>query len=368
MTNILLWGALPSLPPNEPFELTFKRSGENTGNLLIGNGVCSILKGYQYIFRDQVTSPEHAQEVCSRIVIPASNFLWKSFDLGFMADFIEKTDLPVTMMGLGAQASNRSQVSTIHPNTLRLVKLISERSPSIGVRGFYTAEVLASYGIMNVEVLGCPSLYTAAQQPSLIRSWSPKLEHRISINFSRNVAAHSFDAKALAKIENKILRIAMTYDSQFVIQDELDEASIMDGTASAEQVRRVTGYFNESDPDAVLSYFSINSKHFIDYPSWSESLARCSLSLGSRLHGNIVALLSGVPAVCIVHDSRTLEMCALAGIPFINILQHPDISVDEILEFATSLDFGRFISNMRFLYSKMAKFLSDHGLNHSLPA
>ena len=367
MTNVLLWGALPSLPSNEPFELTLKRSGENIGNLLIGNGVCSILKGYQYIFRDQVESPEHAQEVCSRIVIPAANFLWKSFDFGFMADFIEKTDLPVTMIGLGAQTSNRSQVSTIHPNTLRLVRLISERSPSIGVRGFYTAEVLAAHGIMNVEVLGCPSLYSNANPPSIIKSWSPDLEQRISTNFSRNVSPHSFDCQALAKIENKILRIAMSTNSQFVIQDELDEANIKAGTASAEQIRRVTTYFNESDSDEVASYFSMNSKYFTTYESWSESLSQCSLSVGSRLHGNLVALLSGVPAVCIVHDSRTLEMCALTGVPFINILEYGDISVEELFEFASTLSFDRFISNMSFLYVKMAKFLSDHGLDHNLP-
>lgn len=90
MEKILLWGALPSLPQNESFEISYKRSGDNLGNILIGNGVVNILDGYEYIFRSQLQSPAHAQEVCSRIVIPAANFLWKSFDFGFMADFIEK--------------------------------------------------------------------------------------------------------------------------------------------------------------------------------------------------------------------------------------------------------------------------------------
>lgn len=364
MGKVLLWGALPSLPSNEPFELTYRRSGENLGNLLIGHGVCSILKGYEYIYRDQVESPEHAQEVCSRIVIPAANFLWKSFDFGFMADFIEKTDLPVTMLGLGAQTKNRSEVSKIHPNTLRLMKIIAERSPSIGVRGFYTAEVLAAHGVSNVEVLGCPSLYTCRHPPSKIMPWRSSNNQRISVNFSRRVSHHSFSQPVLCAIENEILRIAMNHTSQFVVQDELEEASI--GNASVELAKSVTDYFSAFDSSEVITYFSRNAKYFTSYADWSKSLAVCGLSIGSRLHGNLVALLNGVPALTVVHDSRTLEMCALTGVPFINISEHSKLSADEILAIATESNYDIYIANMRYLYKKMIGFLSDHGLVHNL--
>lgn len=362
----MLWGALPSLPQNEPFEISYKRSGNNLGNTLIGNGVVSILDDYDYVYRSQLQSPAHAQEVCSRIVIPAANFLWKSFDFGYMADFIEATDLPVTMLGLGAQTHNRSEVSKIHPNTLRLVKVISERSPSIGVRGFYTAEVLSAHGISNVEVLGCPSLYTRRQPPIAIQPFCLDSEGLISVNFSRRVSSHAFSQSSLSRIENEILRIALNNKSQFVIQDELEEASICLGNASTVQEKSVTDYFSGFDPSSVIAYFSKNSKYFTSFADWSESLAKCRLSLGSRLHGNLVALLSGRPALTIVHDSRTLEMCALTGVPFINISEHDNLSADDILSLASDLDYNIYISNMQCLYSKMRRFLADHGLNHKL--
>ncbi|MBK8536751.1 MAG: polysaccharide pyruvyl transferase family protein, partial [Candidatus Competibacteraceae bacterium] len=104
---------------------------------------------------------EEANERCDHVVIPAANFLWKNFDFGYMADFLEKTNLPIIIIGVGAQTNDRTMASPIHPNTLRLMRLISDRSASIGVRGYYTAEVLAANGIHNVRVIGCPSIYTS---------------------------------------------------------------------------------------------------------------------------------------------------------------------------------------------------------------
>jgi hypothetical protein len=366
MDKVLLWGALPSLPQNETFDISYKRSGNNLGNTLIGNGVVSILGDYEYIFRSQLKSPAHAQEVCSRIIIPAANFLWKSFDFGYMADFIENTDLPVTILGLGAQTHNRSQVSKIHPNTLRLVEIIAERSPSIGVRGFYTAEVLAAHGITNVEVLGCPSLYTRRQPPSAIKSFCLDSDDPISVNFSRRVSSHAFSQASLFRIENEVFRIALEHRSQFIIQDEIEEASISLGNATALQEKSVTDYFSEFEPTSVITYFSKNAKYFTSFDEWSESLSKCRLSLGSRLHGNLVGLLSGTPALTVVHDSRTLEMCALIGVPFINISEHENLSGEDILHMASEMDFSIYIRNMQHLYSKMIGFLVDHGLNHKL--
>lgn len=366
MDKVLLWGALPSLPQNEPFEISYKRSGNNLGNTLIGNGVVSILGDYEYVFRSQLESPAHAQEVCSRIIIPAANFLWKSFDFGYMADFIEKTSLPVTMLGLGAQTHNRSEVSKIHPNTLRLVEIIAERSPSIGVRGYYTAEVLSAHGIANVEVLGCPSLYTRRLPPSAIETSSLAPDNLISVNFSRRVSSHAFSQASLCNVENEIFRIALEHKSQFIIQDEIEEANVYLGHATAAQKKSVTDYFNKFEPVSVITYFSNNSKYFTSFDEWSESLSKCRLSLGSRLHGNLVALLNGIPALTVVHDSRTLEMCALTGVPFINISEHDKLSSQDILRIASEMDFSIYIKNMQHLYSKMIGFLVDHGLSHRL--
>ena len=96
--RILLWGAVARVDPKLPSITAFEYSGKNFGNLLIGNAVHSFLAGNEIIIRSQLKSPEEANERCDHVVMPAANFLWKDFDLGFMADFFEKTTLPVTII------------------------------------------------------------------------------------------------------------------------------------------------------------------------------------------------------------------------------------------------------------------------------
>lgn len=366
--NIFLWGALPSLPLHEDFNTSYQRSGCNLGNTLIGNGVTSVLKGYNFLFRSQLTSPEDVNEKCGHIVIPASNFLWKNFDLGFMADFIEPTNLPVTMIGLGAQTNDRSLVTEIHPNTLRLVKIISERSPSIGVRGFYTAEVLAAHGILNVEVLGCPSLYAKCSPPQHIVDNKILYLDRLAVNFSRKVQNHSFNREILQLIENSLFKLAIKHNCTFIAQDELEELAIATGTASENEISKVTSYFNDCNRTEVLDFFSKNTIYFLGFQSWSNFLITRSGCIGSRLHGNIAALISGIPCLIIAHDSRTLEMCSLIGAPHINIknINPIRVSPEFIVDAFQTADYSLYFSNMNHLFRRYKIFLDQHGLDNRL--
>ena len=40
------------------------------------------------------------------IVVAAANFLFPKFDFGGMADYIERANLPVAIVGLGAQSNS----------------------------------------------------------------------------------------------------------------------------------------------------------------------------------------------------------------------------------------------------------------------
>lgn len=364
----LLWGAPFILPYGENYKTSYERSGDNFGNILIGNGVVSVLDGYQLAERTDFQSPEEVNEKCSHIIIPAANFLWKSFDFGYMADFLERCTIPITMVGLGAQTNDRSRISEIHPNTLRMVKLISERSPSIGVRGYYTAEVLAANGILNTEVLGCPSLYTKLIPPIAPLKWQPEHIKSLSVNFSRRVAGHAFDKERLQSIENALLKIAIANELTFVAQDELEELALSGESLEDNNSNVIKNYFSLSTEDDVIKYFRNHSTYFCSVDDWSAYIKNKSGSIGSRLHGNLIALINGVPSLTIAHDSRTLEMCALTGVPHIHIKDIPsdamlDNFITEQLSFA---DFGLFSKNMAILFRRYELFLQKHKLNHKL--
>lgn len=366
--RILLWGAIPEVPKGEPYELSYKRSGNNFGNMLIGNGVVSVLADCEYVYRSQLSGPEEANERCDHIVIPAANFLWKDFDFGYMADFIEATNLPVTIIGLGAQTNDRSMVSKIHPNTLRLVKILSDRSPSLGVRGFYTAEVLSAHGILNVEVLGCPSLYTNLEPPQAISPHTLGSLDGMTVNFSRRVSGHAYSQPALRAVENALLALAIRLDLPFVAQDELEELELAFGESKRTTCEPVASYFSDTSESDVIDYFSRRTNYFCNVPDWATFIHQRAGSVGSRLHGNIISLINGKPGFVVAHDSRTLEVCALTGIPYLHIKQVDPATFREegLIERVLSTDYGTFISNMRWLFDRYQIFLERHSLAHKL--
>jgi hypothetical protein len=82
--------------------------------------------------------------------------------------------------------------------------------------------------------------------------------------------------------------------------------------------------------------------------------------MGSRIHGNISALLAGVPAVVIVHDSRTLELARYHEIPYIMAADVCQFTrIDETFRTA---DFANFNSGARIRFDIYKTFLSANGL------
>jgi len=363
---ILIWGAPDRVDQKSTYEQAFVESGHNLGNILIGNGVRSVLDG-EMLNWQQVPTPQEANERCGHVVIPAANFLWKEFDFGYMADYLERTVLPVTIVGLGAQTNDRSISSPIHANTLRLVKLVAERSAFLGVRGFYTAEVLAAHGIHNVEIIGCPSLYTT-RNPT-IRVDIKRLVDlgNVTVNFSRRVAGHSFRPECLRTLENAVLEFALQYNCDFVAQDELEELALCADNQET-QSQAITEYFSSAKPKEVLDYFRRNTKFFRDVESWGAYIRTRSATVGSRFHGNLISLINGVPALTIVHDSRTMEMCSLLGMPRIHVceLDQSRMSVRDLSQTIQSADFTQFERSYRALYARFVKFLGCNGLSHRL--
>jgi hypothetical protein len=271
------------------------------------------------------------------------------------------------MIGVGAQTNDRSDIAKIHPNTLRMMKIISERSPEIGVRGYYTAEVLSANGIQNVNVIGCPSIYANCSPTTAFRI-SSNLFENMAVNFSRRVADHSFNKNYLMSIENALLKIAIDNDAEFIAQDEIEEIAISYGNKSNEFIDDIKIYFNQKNINEVVNYFEARLRYFTNYTEWKNTIKQKNLIVGSRLHGNLIALINGIPSLTIVHDSRTLEMCALTGAPYIHINSAENINYTDniIIEKINNINYDLFIKNHKNLFIKYKKFLDLSGLNNRI--
>ena len=122
--------------------------------------------------------------------------------------------------------------------------------------------------------------------------------------------------------------------------------------------------------------FNIIDKHFTDQPmepilrqtyhifadieEWKNFVKNYKFALGYRVHGSILSLNSGVPAVCLNADSRATEMCSFLKIP-----HRPDIKItneNDILNVYKEIDVTELNKNYPNLYDNFIDFLHRNHL------
>lgn len=364
MSRVLFVGAPYEVASRESRSLTecFDATGRNTGNLLIGHGLYTQLRYDKLEPFRYAMSPEYVEENFDQVVIAAANFLYPGFDFTPVSSFLDKIRLPVFMVGLGAQLpSSQSELVGVPAGTWRLVQIAAERSHSIGVRGHFTAEQLRKHGITNVQVTGCPSLYTNLKPT--IRIHRPDILSKIVINGSRNVVGHAFDKDAATKVEQQLFNLAWSRKLPYVLQNEQPEMQIASGEDTEPHklaIESVARFFGTS-PTELVEFYREHGRVFFSIQEWFDWIGTRDFSIGTRFHGNVAALLNGVPAVVLTHDSRTRELCEFAAIPSVGIQEAGDLDIERIHETA---DYDLFERNYGEIHNKYVEFLEANGVPH----
>jgi hypothetical protein len=102
-------------------------------------------------------------------------------------------------------------------------------------------------------------------------------------------------------------------------------------------------------------------RFYLDPRTWVHDLQRADFSFGTRIHGNIAALIAGVPAFVLAHDSRTLELARALDIPHLQVTNVASVRAEELYEQAEYLTFNK---NHAQRLARMTSFLERHGLKH----
>lgn len=362
--RIFLMGATPSfdIVEGQSIDERLAKTGGNTGNQVIAYGLLKSLS-YEDVCWDYGIGPRRVDEEYDLILIAAANFLFPGFDFGGMASFIEQTKLPVAVAGLGAQSNDYSPAIPLKPGTERLIKVLSERARSIGVRGPFTAEVLNHFGVHNVEVLGCPSFYMRGAAGFVVER-SLATHPRVAINLSRDVVKHSFDASQASRLLESAIDYGIATGADFVSQTETLEMAIEVTPPGDERdamiVRLRAALFGQGEGhEGFEAWAAGHLRTFWSVDDWCAAMRGYGLVFGQRFHGNMIALASGTPAVWIHHDSRTEEMCRLLGLPAISLAEASGLDLARISE-RFSLDTIQ--KNYPRLFETFLAFLRRNGL------
>ena len=142
-----------------------RASGNNFGNMLFTKAVYTHFSKAQHI--GFAFSPDEINKNYSALIIPAANWISKRTDWQKLADRLEQITVPICAVGLGTQLDTIEQITEIPDGSKRFLKILSQKSAVIGVRGEFTKKALSLLDIHNAVSLGCPSIYMSGRLPEL---------------------------------------------------------------------------------------------------------------------------------------------------------------------------------------------------------
>lgn len=261
---------------------------------------------------------------------------------------IQRTELPTVVLGLGAQAPI-DDVPEVEapPETVSLLKLIAERSEEIAVRGVFTAEVLNKLGIKSAIPLGCQSsIFHGQRFPYSFNDTATT--SRILFNYTN------------PRDEYSLIEQAVESEFEMIGQSELWEEHAREGLDY--DSKRIEPLFKRSKvtEEGYRNYCKKKFFSFTCVEDWIAHTRGAGLSLGSRFHGNMVAVQAGVRALWFVHDSRTKELCEQLGLPNINIKSLENF--DDVVGLCEKADMSDYISNYGRIYEGFRGYLKRAGI------
>jgi hypothetical protein len=296
-----------------------------------------------------------------------SNYIHAGMDWENAVTVLEQLKIPVLAFGIGAQAPVKGKLQ-LSDTTKRVMRLIADHSESLGVRGDYTADVLWEMGVRNTRVVGCPTLFRN-NNPDL-RIDLPRLDdvRRVAFTLRREVSGdYAQDIRRYLDLHREaILDMAARFDLTVCAQGEIEEKKVLWGTpeqkaAALGQLRRENWLGGDDDPMAALYRDRLFYSDVV--ADWERLMRGRDLTLGYRLHGNLMALANGVPSVYFTYDSRTAEFVDTYRIPAFDVFSGKKFRLEDYWDQAL---FERFNRVCRQRYQDMQAFLDENGIDHKM--
>lgn len=336
----------------------------NSGNLIFSDAAHKILETprSQVVSNGITTQVADADRINSEydvFVIPLANAFRPSFErqLERLTQLISKLKIPVVVPGVGAQTGVNYSADRLKPmqsTVYAFVSAVLDHSASIGVRGEFTERYLRDMGFRDVDVIGCPSMFLNGSRLTIRedgRALGP--ESRVAVNGSH-------DAVRKHKLGQIIDRTHARYPHLRFIGQNLSDARQLHWRDLSHPNAAVTGI--PTHPDHPM-FEEGKVRVYIDPVTWMDDLRGFDFSFGSRIHGNIAALLAGTPATVLCGDSRTLELCRYFDIPH-RMLSKVPADLDPA-DLHASADFGPLMRGHQERFDRFMNFLDKNGLENT---
>ena len=239
--------------------------------------------------------------------------------------------------------------------------------PNIALRGEHTYEYLKSIGReKSAVVLGCPSNLI-----SPFRDLGRRIKDREVFPPKRvAVAAGSPWNPKHRLLERTLADMVTQTGGSYITQMTLEMVQLARADFSSMDRDVLLKYKNFLRPNMVVPEFMQWCRQYMEMfthvPSWMEHLRKFDFVVGNRIHGVMLALQAGVPAMCIAHDSRIVELCETMCIPYVHmekVTQH-GLNIYDLRHYY-NFDADSYDKNRVELASRFNEFFRNNKVNHS---
>lgn len=292
----------------------------NTGTYLMTDALAKIVDADKFIPRFYKFS-EHIDTVVTNVFHRIGANL--KVNIPYWENILNHADR-VVPLSLGFAFEN-GQIAPMDESLKRLLFMMSERI-ELGVRTEYDADYLSAQGIKNVSVIGCPSLFYHMNRNLMVRGKRQSLKS-VNFNFTSDFRNLCISQKKAVEVHWKLLLWMKWQYERLPVKVHL--------TMQKQPFAEISDMH-----DILLSYGEIHpfykdcGRYFYSVEDWIEELKKDDFSMGSRFHGNVAAVLAGIPALMVNVDKRMVGINNFYRIPSIDISQ---FDLDKPLEYYAEL-------------------------------
>jgi len=363
MKKILIRSGISPLENLSTFHIIHKNLiGSNSGNLI-----------YAYsVYRALMTSPEvelipdryklnekdadWINETCSCYVIPLADMFRPNAEkeLYRIANLVKKLKIPCIVIGVGLRASINANIDKgfkFDDVVKYFINSILEKSAMLGLRGENTGKYLKHLGYKEDKdfmVIGCPSMYTYGNK---LKHSKLKLTENSKISVNASVLSET-------KVLNFLNKILDEYKNSFFVPQRISELKTLYLGEKYIHTQNKPMYPTKIS-DKI--YQENRVKFFTHQNTWQNFLEQMDLSIGGRLHGNIAAILAGIPTIILPHDSRMSELVNYHHLPCIT--SDKLIATDSLPDILNKVDFSDMHNYHNENFNRYKKFLKLNNLN-----
>ena len=365
MKRILIRAAVSPFEQREPVE-TLSRNllGNNTGNLLFAYSMSRTLytEDTKIDFIPDIkvlmseVSPEYINENYDYLVLPMANSFRGTYCtiLRKWSELIEKLTIPCVVTGIGVDMAYEPNIVEKHPyddTVKRFVTAVLNHSHSVGVRGVITQAYLNHLGFRDIDVTGCPSIEMFG--PGLkVRDKKPLTKESavcVTGSLLSPLNFNQFMVKNFEVLPNYYFMPQFNDDLRLMYLGVPFQVS-----NAAQQL-----YPHEIDNEVFVND---RARFFIDMPSILKFNESIDFNYGTRIHGAVGCILTGVPSLLFTSDARTRELADYHNVPSM-----PVSLIDEntdIFDLYEKTDFSIVNKGHEERFWHFIDFLNDNGLPH----